>query len=132
MACGPISNSHAIHDRVVVRQRYRFGMSDKKSMEMPGLGCPGANSSTRPRPIQIDGAAGAVLVPAAIGREMLFMCAPAEFRGLRAFADEAVDGPGIHEFIGHLWHIGDLRVAFRDVHHLDAECLRELGPSGAA
>src|ERR1700675_2826632 len=100
-------------------------------MEMSGLRRPRAHSSARPRPIQIDGAAGSVLVPAAARRKMLLMRAPAEFRGLCSLADEAIDGPGIDEFVGHLRHIGDLRVAFGDVHDFDTERLRKLGPSRA-
>src|SRR5271168_364659 len=101
-------------------------------MKMARLGSPGANPRAGPRPVQIDGAAGAVLVPAAIRRKVPLVRAPAEFRGLRPFADEAIDRPGVHEFVGHLRHAGHLGVALRDVHDLDAECLCKLGPGGAA
>src|SRR3979411_3286815 len=62
---------------------------------------------------------------------MLLMRAPSEFGGLSPFAAEAVDRPGIDELVRNFRHPGDLRVAFGDMHNLDAESLRQLGPGFA-
>src|SRR6202041_1118807 len=72
------------------------------------------------------------LVAAAIRREVPLMRAPTEFGGLSPLADEAVNGPGIDELVGSLRHIRHLGVALGDMHDLDAESLRELGPRLAA
>src|SRR3981189_1964901 len=103
-------------------------MGDQKAVKMSRLGGPGANPGARAGTIQIDRAARARPVAPAIRREMLLMRAPAELRGLCAFADEAVDRPGIDELVRLLRHIRDLSVAFGDVHDLDAEGLGQLGP----
>src|SRR3982074_1612205 len=106
-------------------------MRDQEAVEMSRLRCPGANPSARSGSIQIDRAARTGGVASAIGREMLLMSAPSEFGGLSPFADEAVDRPGIDELVRNLRHPGDLRVAFGDMHDLDAEGLRQLGPGFA-
>ena len=81
---------------------------------MSRRGGPGANPRARAGTIQIDRTARAGLVPSAVRREMLLMRAPAEFSGLSPFADEAVDRPGIDEFVGLLRDIRDLAVAFAE------------------
>ena len=68
------------------------------------------------------------VVALAIAREILLVRAPAELRRLRALADEAVHRPGVDELVGLLGHVGDLRVALRDVDDLDAQPARELAP----
>src|SRR5271170_2137813 len=98
-------------------------MRDQESVKMSRLGGPGAHPRTCAGSIQVNRAARSRLVAPAIGREMLLMRAPAEFRGLGAFADEAVDRPGIDELIRVLRHVRDLSVAFGDMHDLDAEGL---------
>ena len=128
----PVHRPLAVHDGVVVRQRNRFGMRDQKSVEMAGLRRPGAHPRARARAIQIDRAARAPGVAAAIRGKMLLVRTPAEFRGLRAFADETVHRPGIDELVQPLGHVADLGVALGDVDDLDAERLRELRPLLAA
>jgi hypothetical protein len=54
---------------------------------------------------------------------------PAELRRLAALADEAVDRPGVHEFIRPLADVRHLGVAFSDVDRLDAEPLRQPRPT---
>src|SRR5580692_2146091 len=103
-------------------------MRDQIAVKMSRLRGPGANPGTRAGTIQIDRAARSRPVPPAIRREMLLMRAPAEFGGLGAFADEAVDRPSIDELVRLLRHIRDLSVAFGDMHDLDAEGLGQFGP----
>ena len=124
----PVHAAVALTNRVVVRQRNRLGVRDEKTVEMAGLRRPGAHARTRPRAVQIDGAAGPGLVAPAIRREVLLVRAPAEFGGLRALADEAVDGPCVDELVHLLRDIRHLGVAFGDVHDLDAEGLRQCRP----
>src|SRR6267142_6921838 len=107
-------------------------MRDQESVKMSRLGGPGADPGARAGTIQIDGAARPGLVASAVRGEMLLMRAPAKFGRLRAFADEAVDRPGIDELVRNLRHIGDLSVALGNMHDLDAEGLGELGPGLAA
>src|SRR5438045_9539506 len=59
------------------------------------------------------------------------MCPPAEFGGLRALADKSVDRPGIDEFARLLGHGRDLRIALRDMDHLDADRIGKVGPFAA-
>src|SRR5882762_4138570 len=103
-------------------------MRDQESVEMSRLRSPGADPGARAGTVQIDRASRAGLVASAVGREMLLMRAPPEFGGLSPFADEAVDRPGIDELVRNLRNIGDLRVAFGDMHDLDAEGLGKPGP----
>src|SRR5665213_42631 len=104
-------------------------MRDQKSMEVPGLWRPSAHPRAGTRPVQIDRTARTLLVTAAIYRKMPFMCAPAQFSRLRAFADEAVDRPGVDELVRHLRHVGDLGVPFSDMNDFDAARLRQLRPA---
>src|SRR5215469_8072688 len=62
---------------------------------------------------------------------MALMCSPAELGRLRAFADEAVDRPGVDEFARVFRDRRDLRIALRDMDHLDAEPLCEARPTVA-
>src|SRR6202051_3857686 len=101
-------------------------MRDQEAVEMSRLRSPGAHPGARAGTIQVDRAAGADRVPPAVRREMPLVRAPSEFGGLRPLADEAVDRPGIDELVRHFRHIGDLRVAFRDIYDFDAECLGQL------
>src|ERR1700692_3836317 len=106
-------------------------MRDQEAVEMSRLRSPGANPGARAGTIQIDRAARADRVPPAVRREMLLMRTPSEFGGLSSFADEAVDRPGIDELVRDLRHIGDLRIAFGDMHDFDAERLGKPGPGFA-
>ena len=106
-------------------------MRDEESVEVSRRRRPRAHTGTGARPIQVDRASRTGLVPAAIDRKMLLVRAPPQFRGLRAFADKPIDRPGIHEFVGLLRHVGNLRVAFGDMDDLDAQRLRKRRPAGA-
>ncbi len=53
---------------------------------------------------------------------------PAEFRGLRALTDKAVDRPGVDEFARFLRRHRDLSIALGDMDGLYAETLGETGP----
>src|ERR1039457_5737442 len=121
MSSRPIRDALAFPDRIVIREGNRLGMRDQESVETAGLGRPGAHPGARSRAIQIDRAARAHSMSAAIERKVLLVRAPTEFGGLRAFADEAVDRPGIDEVVVLLRDIRDLAVAFGDMHDLDAE-----------
>src|SRR5450759_229817 len=57
----------------------------------------------------------------AVTRKMLFVRAPAELARLRAFADEAVDRPGVDELTAALRGMRRLRVALGAMDHLDAQ-----------
>ena len=118
--------------RVIVGKRDCLGMRDQKAVEMARRRRPGAHPRTRSGPVEIDGAARARLVSAAIRRKMPLVRAPAEFGGLGPLAHEAVDRPGVDEFVGRLRHVRDLGVAFRDVHHLHAQPLSQRSPIAAA
>src|ERR1035441_9903685 len=107
-------------------------MRDQKAVKMSGVRRPCAYPGTRARARQVNGAARPHLVAAAVRRKMFLVRAPAEFGGLSPFADEAVHRPGVDEFIRLLGYIGDLGVALRDMHDLDAELLCESRPSLAA
>ena len=56
------------------------------------------------------------------------MRAPAELGRLAAFADEAVDRPGVDELAEALRHLRDLRVALGDVDHLHLQLVRQRRP----
>jgi hypothetical protein len=60
------------------------------------------------------------------------MTAPAEFGRLTAFADEAVDRPGVDELADFLRRERHLGVALGDVDHFHAEAWREPRPSRRA
>src|SRR4051812_16850064 len=66
-----------------------------------------------------------------VGWKMLFVRSPAELAWLRAFADETVHRPRIHELEAALARFGDLRVALRAMNCLDAQIHGELRPSTA-
>ena len=51
----------------------------------------------------------------------MLVSAPAQFGGLQALAEEAVDGPGVDEFADCLGPVGDLGIAFGDMDYLDSE-----------
>src|ERR1700730_2332274 len=63
---------------------------------------------------------------------MPFMRSPAELGRLRAFADKAVDRPGVDEFARFFRYRRYLRVALGDVVDLEAEPLGETSPIAAA
>jgi hypothetical protein len=61
-------------------------------------------------------------------RQLLLVRAPAELGRLAAFADEAIDRPGVDELAHALRHVCDLRVALGDVDHLHLQLVRECRP----
>ncbi len=121
----------AIRDGQKVGDGDRFAVGDQKSVIRAFKRRPAAHPRRRPGPQQIDRRTAAEIMAAAIGREMPFMRPPAELRRLRAFADEAVDRPGVDEFARLLRDRRDLGIAFGDMNNLDAETLGEAGPIAA-
>ena len=85
---------------------------------------PRAGAGTR----EIDRRIAAERVARTLGRHVLLVRAPAEFRRLHPFRQEAVDRPGVDEFVLLLGDAGALRVAFGDVDALHAEVARQPGP----
>ena len=92
---------------------------------------PAAHPRAGPGLQQVDRRPAAEIVPPAVRREMPLVRAPAQLGRLRAFADEAVDRPGVDELAGLLRDRRDLRVALGDMDRLDAEPLGEARPAGA-
>src|ERR1700738_2546264 len=72
------------------------------------------------------------MVPTPVHGESPFMVPPAELGRLRAFADKAVDRPGVDEFARLFRDQRYLRVALGDVDDLDAEPRGETSPIAAA
>ena len=66
-----------------------------------------------------------ILVLEGVLRERLLVRAPAHLGGRGAFLAEALDRPGVHEFVDLLRLVGDLGVALGAVDDLHAELLRE-------
>ena len=69
---------------------------------------------------------GPFLVPVRERRQLPLVGAPSHFRGGRALLAEALDAPGVDEFVHLLRLVGDLRVALAAVDDLDAELPREV------
>src|ERR1700728_2443253 len=78
--------------------------------------------------VNVDRRAAAALVSAGVVGRPFLVGAPAEFGGLHAFRQEAVDRPGVDEHVARLRALGALRVALSDMHALDPESLRETRP----
>ncbi len=67
---------------------------------------------------------------AGLGRQPALVRAPTELGWLHAFAEKALDRPGVDELAQALRHAGALRVAFGDVDALHAKVAREPRPAG--
>src|SRR5256885_10440038 len=95
---------------------------------MSGPRSPGAHARGRAGLHEVDRATAAEMVALAVGREVLLVRAPAELRGLLAFAHESIHRPGVDEFVELLRLRRELRVALGNVNDLDPELARELTP----
>ena len=127
----PVGHLVAVTHSVIVGNRDRLVVRHQEAILRAGRRAPRTHARVGARLVEIDRRAAAFLVGAGIGGQPLFMGAPAEFRRLHAFRKEAFDRPGVDEHIARLRVLGDLGVAFGDVHALHAERLGELGPAFA-
>src|SRR4051812_49181137 len=93
---------------------------------------PSAHASTCAGLHQVDGALAPEFMLSTLRGQCLFVRAPTQFGRLLTLADEAVDGPRVHELVGTLRSIGDLRISLRDVNDLHAELMRQPSPFRAA
>src|SRR6266404_1427415 len=91
-----------LEDRIVIGGRNRFAMGDQIADHRPAFRGPGTDLRRAARLAQIDRRLAADLVLSAEFRHALFMTAPAKFCRLTAFADKAIDRPGVAEFAGAL------------------------------
>ena len=103
-------------------------MSDEKATVGTFHRCPAAHLRGRTGLVQIDGGLATEAVGTCIFRPVFFMRSPAEFGRLEQLADEAIDGPGVDEFVAFLANGGVLRVAFSDVNDADIEPARQIRP----
>ena len=117
--------------RIVVGDRDRLVVGDEEAVLRAGCRAPAAHACVGTWLLEVDRRLAALLVLLGVLRHPVFMGAPAEFRGLQAFGDEALNGPGVPEDVKRLGVLGALRVALRDVDTLDAQLLHELRPAFA-
>src|SRR5580658_6660460 len=122
----------AVPHRQIIGDRDRLAMRDEEAVIGAFERRPAAYARRRSRAVQKDRAAGAEIVAATIGGEVPLMAAPAELGWLLAFADEAVDRPGVDELAGTLGPGRGLRVALGDMNHLDAQFFGKRAPLGAS
>src|SRR5690606_26796963 len=125
---GAVDHLVAVAKREVIGDGDRFAVRDQEAVEMPGLRRPRAYARARTGLHEIDGALTAELVATSLGGKRLLMRPPAELGRLRAFGDETIDGPGVHELLHALRHVGDLRIALRNVNDLDLQLVRKRRP----
>src|SRR5262245_11727007 len=81
----------------IVAERDRFAMGDEKPRQRAAHRRPGADLCHASRLVQIDRAFRPDLVAVTIRGQALLMASPAELGGLRAFAAEPRNAPGIDE-----------------------------------
>ena len=93
----PVGDAPSSPHRVVVGDRDRLVVGDQEAVEGAFQRRPGAHAGGGARPQQVDRRVAADLVPAAVRRQRLLVRAPAQLGRLAAFADEAVDRPGVDE-----------------------------------
>src|SRR5581483_4424208 len=99
----------------------RFAMGDTEAVEVAGLRRPGAHPGAGPRLHEIDGREAAEVMALAIAWKIPLVGTPAHLARLRAFADKAVDRPGVDELARLLGHVRDLAIALGDVDDLYPE-----------
>ncbi len=104
-------------------------MGDQEAVERAFLRRPGAHAYGGAGAQEVDRRVAAEIVPARVGRQDLLVRSPAKLGRLTAFADEAVDRPGVHELAAAFAEAGDLGVAFGDVDGFHAQRARQRRPA---
>ena len=89
---------------------------------------PGADLDRHPGPAEVDRRAAPKSMPVPVGRQVLFVGAPAQLGGLAPLAQEALHRPGIGELHPLLARLGHLGVALGAVDHLDPELHGQAAP----
>ena len=103
-------------------------MGDEEAELSPRGRGPGADARIGSGLVEVDRRAASALMEARVGRRPFLMRAPAEFRRLHALRQKAFDRPGVDEHVARLRRLRALRVAFGDMHALDAEAMGEAAP----
>ena len=62
------------------------------------------------------------------GWQRLFMRSPTQFGRLTAFADKAINRPGVDEFTDALGNVGHLGIAFGNMYDFDPQLLGQRRP----
>ena len=121
----PVDGLLAVPNRELVGDREGLAVADHHALDRV-VRNPGADPGVHAHPGDADLVLRPVLVLVGVGRERLLVRSPSELGGGRALLAEALDAPGVHEFVDLLRDIRDLRVALAAVDHLDAELMGQV------
>ena len=128
-SCWPINELIILFDGVIVCNRHRLVMGDKKAKLWSWSRTPRFDHCIHSRLLKINCIFRSKLVVSCIWRSPLFMCSPPKFRWLvKSFWDETINRPGIPKMIYRLYLWWSLSVPFCNMNPFNFKSFHEWSP----